>query len=57
MCGFCYRTQRRKKPETTTVSSVSESEADDVDVIVAHVSTIAEAQAETFGAIKKRNHT
>ena len=53
MCGFCYRAQRRKKPETSTVSSVSKSEAD-VDAIVAHVSTITEAEAETCGAIGKQ---
>ena len=62
MCPGCFRAQRRKKPETTTVSSVSEPEAD-VGVIVAHVSTIAEAEAGTCDAMgkqqtnRKRNHT
>ena len=46
MCRDCFRTQRRKKPDknSTSVSSVSESEAD-VGIIVAHLSLIGEAKA------------
>ena len=43
MCRDCFRTQRRKKPEkdSTSVSSVSEA---DVGIIVAHLSSIGEAE-------------
>ena len=46
MCRFCFRTQRRKKPDTNSSSMSSVSEAD-VGIIVAHLSAIGEVAVGT----------